>query len=289
MRAFTYHRPTTLAEAATLLAELGDEDVALLAGGTSLMNLAKLGLAEPEHVIALAELAELSGLSGSAAEGLSIGAMTSLRELEMSSVVAGLAPGLVETAAHVATVRIRNQATIGGNLVHADPNQDLPPMLMVHDATVRLTGPGGAREVAVSDMFVGFLESVVAPDEILTGVRVPVLPPGTRTGYLKFLPRTQDDYPTVSVAAAVTVVDGRIQRARVAVAGGGVTTLRCHEAESALVDGEADARTFAAAAAAVPDALDPISDGRGSARYKRQMAGVCTQRLLQRLVPEATA
>jgi carbon-monoxide dehydrogenase medium subunit len=162
MRLFAYHRPTTVPEAVELLGDLGEE-AALLAGGTSLMNMAKLGRAEPEHVIALDGVDELGRLEGSQDEGLRVGAMTSLRDVETSALVGRLAPGLSEAARHVATVRIRNQATVGGNLVHADPNQDLPPMLMVHEAVARLTGPAGSREVSVSDMFVGFLESVVGP------------------------------------------------------------------------------------------------------------------------------
>ena len=288
MRLFSYHRPTTVAEAAQLLGELG-EDSALLAGGTSVMTMAKLGLAEPEHVIALSGVRELHGMQGSAADGLTLGAMATLRDLETSPLVRSLAPGLTEAAGHVATVRIRNQATVGGNLVHADPNQDLPPMLMVHDAVAVVSGPGGSREVPVSDLFVSFLESVVGAHEILSAVRVPPVADGMRTGYLKFLPRTRDDYPTIAVAAGVRVVDGRIEDARIAVAGGGATTLRCRAAEAALRGAGTDAQDLQAAAAVIPDELDPISDGRGSGRYKSAMARVCAQRLLQRLVSEPAA
>lgn len=282
MRLFAYHRPTSVGEAVGLLTELG-ESAAVLAGGTSLMNMARLGLAEPEHVVSLTAIPELHGLRGSAHDGLTLGAMTSLRDIETSDLVRDLTPGLTETAGHVATVRIRNQATVGGNLVHADPNQNLPPMLMVHDAIARVTGPAGSREVPVSEMFVGFYQSVVGEHEILESVRVPPLPAGMRSGYLKFLPRTQDDYPTISIAAAVQVVDGRIEDARIAIAGGGATPVRCRDAESALRAGGTGAASLQAAADAVPACLDPISDGRGSSDYKRAMARVCTQRLVQRL------
>jgi carbon-monoxide dehydrogenase medium subunit len=285
MRLFDYHRPTTVGETATLIAEFGDE-AALLAGGTSLMNLAKLGLAEPEHVIALRDVEELYGLEGDPVQGLRLGAMTTLREVETSGLVRRLAPGLAEAAHHVATVRIRNQATVGGNLVHADPNQDLPPMLMVHDAVARITGPDGVRTVPVSDMFVGFFESVLEPDEILDSVAVPPVPAGLRSGYLKFLPRTQDDYSTIAVAAGIQVRDGRIAHARIAVAGGGSTAVRCREAEAALVGNGLDGATLTAAAEIVPGLLDPITDARGSSGYKRDMARTCTRRLLQRLVSE---
>ncbi len=276
MRLFDYHRPTTVAETSALMAELGDE-AALLAGGTSLMNLAKLGLAEPGHVIALRDVEELHGLTSDPVLGLTLGAMTSLRAVETSGPVRSLAPGLAEAAHHVATVRIRNQATVGGNLVHADPNQDVPPMLMVYDAVARITGPDGVRTVPVADMFVGFFESVLEPDEILDSVSVPPSAPGLRSGYLKVLPRTHDDYSTIAVAAGI------------AVAGGGSTAVRCRAAEAALVGNGTDDATLTAAAEIVPGLLDPVTDGRGSSGYKRDMARVCTQRLLQRLVAEEAA
>jgi carbon-monoxide dehydrogenase medium subunit len=285
MRPFRYHRPGTVAEAAQLIADLG-EDGTILAGGTSLMTLARLGLAEPEHVVALAGVPELSGIDGNSGDGITIGAMATLRQVETSPLVRRLAPGLAEAAHHVATVRIRNQATVGGNLVHADPSQDLPPMLMVYDAVARLTGPTGTREVPVAELFVDFFETVVEPGEILYSVHLPPASLGVTAGYLKFLPRTQDDYSTISVAAGVTVVDGRIDTARIAVAGGGSTPLGCREAESALVGGGTDAATLAAAADLVPEALDPVSDARGSGDYKREMARISTRRLLQRLVSE---
>ena len=289
MLLFDYHRPTTLAETAALMSDLG-EAAELLAGGTSLMNMVKLGLAEPAHVIALGEVAELRGLRATPEGGLQLGATTTIREVETSPLVRERVPGLAEAAHHVATVRIRNQATVGGTLVHADPSQDMPPMLMVHDAVARITGPAGERSVPVADLFLGFFETVVAPDEILHSVLVPAPAEGLRSGYLKFLPRTRDDYATVAVAAGITVADGRLTSARIAVAGGGSTPVRCSAAEEAatgLVAGSASA--LEEVAALVRDSLDPISDARGSSGYKREMARVCTARLLQRLAPEGAA
>jgi carbon-monoxide dehydrogenase medium subunit len=289
MLLFDYHRPTTLAETAGLMADLG-EDAELLAGGTSLVNMAKLGLVEPAHVIALGGVADLQGLQATEDGGLQLGAMTSIRDVETSPVIRDRAPGLVEAAGHVATVRIRNQATLGGTLVHADPNQDLPPMLMVHDAAARVVGPAGSRAVPVADLFLGFFETVLGPEEVLHSVVVPPAAQGFRTGYLKFLPRTKDDYSTVAVAAGLTVDDGRVTSARIAVAGGGSTVVRCAAAERALQGVLLGAATeLDDAAALVRDVLDPISDARGSSGYKREMARVCTARLLRRLAPEVAA
>jgi aerobic carbon-monoxide dehydrogenase medium subunit len=287
MRLPDYHRPTTVAETLDLLADLGDE-AELLAGGTSLVNMAKLGLAEPEHVIALGGVPELHGLTG-VDGGLTLGAMATIRDVETSLPVRDLAPGLAEAASHVATVRIRNQATVGGNLVHADPNQDLPPMLMVHDAVARIRGPQGVREVPVTDLFLGFFETVVEEGEILEAVHVPAPPAGLLTAYLKFLPRTKDDYPTVSVAAGLSLADGRVTDVRLAVAGGGATPLRCRAAEQVLTGSDGGADAVAAAADALAGEREPISDGRGSARYKTEMARVSARRVLDRLLLGAAA
>jgi carbon-monoxide dehydrogenase medium subunit len=286
MRLPAYHRPTTVDETIGLLTELG-EDAELLAGGTSLVNMAKLGLAEPEHVVALAGVPDLQGLSGSATGGLTFGAMATIRDVETSGLVREVAPGLAEAASHVATVRIRNQATVGGNLVHADPNQDVPPMLMVYEAVARIRGSEGMREVPVTDLFVGFFETVLDEGELLQAVHVPPVPAGLRTGYLKFLPRTRDDYPTVSVAAGLAVEDRRVTDVRLAVAGGGATPIRCRAAEAVLAGADASPEALAAAADALAAELDPISDGRGSARYKTEMARVSARRLLDRLAQEA--
>jgi carbon-monoxide dehydrogenase medium subunit len=241
-------------------------------------------------VIALGGVGELRGLEATPDGGLRLGATTTIREVETSPLVRDRAPGLADAARHVATVRIRNQATVGGNLVHADPNQDLPPMLMVHDAVARITGPAGERSVPVADLFLGFFETVVEPDEILHSVVVPARTEGLLTGYLKFLPRSKEDYATVAVAAGVTIDDGRVTTARLAVAGGGATPIRCEAAEQALLGAVAgQANALAEAAALVREALDPISDARGSSGYKREMARVCTERLLQRLTREDPA
>jgi CO/xanthine dehydrogenase FAD-binding subunit len=141
----------------------------------------------------------------------------------------------------------------------------------------------------VTDLFVGFFETVLEEGEILEAVHVPPLPAGLRTGYLKFLPRTKDDYPTVSVAAGLALADGRVTDARLAVAGGGATPLRCRAAESVLLGSAAGADAVAAAADALAGELEPIGDGRGSARYKTEMARVSARRLLDRLLQEAAA
>ena len=142
MRPYALHQPESLAEALELLAAHGDDDAHLIAGGTSMILLMTMGLVQPGHLIALRKIAELHGIRPTADGGLRIGALATHRQLELAPEVRRLCPALSETFGHVATVRIRNQATLGGNLVHADPAQDPPPMLIALDAAVDAAEPG---------------------------------------------------------------------------------------------------------------------------------------------------
>lgn len=179
MRPFTYHPAESLGEAVTLLGQYG-EDTQLLAGGTSLMLLNRLNLLVADHVIGLRGIPEVSGIICTAGGDLRLGALTRLRELETSADVRQAAPALAEAVHTVATLRVRNQATIGGNLAHADPAQDPPPMLMALGAHVEAVGGSGLRRIAVDDLFAGYLETTLAPDEVLTAVVVPRLTSRTR-------------------------------------------------------------------------------------------------------------
>ena len=284
MKPYTLHHADSLEEAFSLLERYGDDDVHLIAGGTSLILLMNLGLVEPAHVISLRRIAELRGIRRNNDSGLEIGALTTHRQLELSPEIGGYCPALTATFGEVATVRIRNQGTLGGNLAHADPAQDPPPMLMTLDAEVALASRAGERRVPLDAFFLDYLTTVMAPGEVLTAVHLPPLPSGTRAAYTKFLPRTHDDYATVSVAATLRLDgEGRCEDVRVALGGAAGTPLRARNVEDAL-RGETptDAR-IAEATALVLDIVDPPDDARGSSAYKRRMARVWTERTLRQL------
>lgn len=283
MSRLVYHPATSVAEVVALLAAYGD-DAQLLAGGTSVMLVQRLGMLAAEHVVGLRGVEELRGSAVTGAGELRLGALSSLRSIETDDQVARVAPALAEAVGTVATVRVRNQATIGGNLAHADPAQDPPPMLMALGARVEAAGAGGTRSIPVEDLARGPFETALAVDEVLTAVVVPPSTPATRAGYLKFLPGTQDDYATVSVAVAAEVVDGRLQRLRVALGGVGPTPVRARSVESALAGQAVDAAALAEAAQLVRDDIDPRSDRLGSAAYKATVSAVCVRRLLQRVL-----
>jgi carbon-monoxide dehydrogenase medium subunit len=281
MRPFLLDEADDLQHALTLLAE--DGDAHLIAGGTSVMLLINLGLMEPSHLVSLRRVTELRGIASGADGSLEIKAMTTHRHLELSPLVGTFCPALQQTFGHVATVRIRNQGTLGGNLAHADPAQDPPPMLIALDASVELTRTSGSRRVQLEDLSVGYLSTVMQPDEILTGVYVPPLPAGTRATYVKFLPRTQDDYATVSVAATLRMSGELCEDVHVALGSVGPTPIRARSVEDALRGKSLTDATIAEAAALVTDLVDPPDDARGSAAYKRRMARVWTERALKQL------
>ncbi|HLZ30530.1 MAG TPA: xanthine dehydrogenase family protein subunit M [Chloroflexota bacterium] len=286
MKPFQLHQPATQAEALALLAECQQrgDDVHLMAGGTSLVLLMNLGLLQATHIIALRNISELHGIQSTPGGGLAIRPLATHRELELSPAVQAYCPALAETFGHVATVRIRNQATLGGNLAHADPAQDPPPMLIALDAQIVLTSQTGERSLPLEQFFVDYLTTTLQPGELLTEIRLPPLPAGTRATYQKFLPRTQDDYATVSVAATLRVdADGRCADVRVALGGAAGTPVHLREVEDALRGEKLTDQRIADAAARVPELVDPPDDARGSATYKRRMARVWTARALHDL------
>jgi carbon-monoxide dehydrogenase medium subunit len=282
MTALEYRVPETLEEAYGLLEEYGD-DGRVISGGTALVILMRQKLVRPACLIQLGRLAELRGLEDGGA-GLSIGAMTTHREAELSPVVADAAPALVETLRHVATIRIRNAATVGGNLAHADPALDPPVTLMALDASVRLDSRGGSRRVPLDEFFVDHYETVMRPDEILTRIDVPKPRPRTEAAFLKFLPRSSDDYATVAVAVRLTVDEagGRCEDVRITLGSVGSTTLRARAAEAVLQGQPLNGAALREAASLSKDVADPIADIRGSAEYKRDMVEVFVRRALLR-------
>ena len=275
---FSYLEPSNLDEALGLLAEHGDA-AKLIAGGTGLVNFMKQRLVRPRFVIGLRALRSLADVREDG--GLAIGALATLQSLATSQLVRRAAPLLAEACGHVATVRIRCMATIGGAMAHADPNLDTPPALIAMDGRIVALSPRGERTIPSDGFFTGYYTSVLAPDEIVTGIVIPRQPAGSGTAFCKFLPATQDDYATVSVAARVALNgDGAIAEARIALGAAAMVPVRARAVESALAGKAADDAAIREASSLVLEAIDPIADFRGSAEYKRKMAVVHVRRAL---------
>ena len=280
---YDYHEPESVPEALGLLARYG-EDAHLVAGATAFTLLWRQGLLRPGHVIGLRRIAALGGITSSDG-GVVIGATVTHRAIERSAEVARYCPALTRTFASVATVRVRNQATLGGNLAHADPAQDPPPMLIALGAEVVAVSQAGERAIPVEELFVDVFTTSLRPGEIITAVRFPALTARTRATYLKFLPQTADDYATVSVAAALRLAnDGTVADVRVALGAAGPTPRRARSVEDALRGARPDEKGIADAAARVEGDIEPFDDVRGSAAYKREMARLWTVRAFTSLV-----
>lgn len=274
-----YRAPETLAEALAELEVAGDQGK-VIAGGTALVILMMQRLVRPSRLISLRRIPGLDRVE--VADGrITIGALATHRDVEASSLVRRHLPVLAETFRHVATLRIRNIATVGGCLAHADPHQDPPVILMALGARVLIAGPDGERRVPLEAFFVDYYETVLRPDELVVGVEIPVPAPESGSAFFKFLPRTADDYATVAVAATVTLdPDGICRDARIGLGGLGPTTLRAREAEAVLTGQRVSAALIAGAAEAARRGVAPIADQRGSAEYKREMAGVFVRRAI---------
>lgn len=285
MIGFDYRAPDSLDAVTAALDELGD-DARLIAGGTALVILMKQRLVQPAVLVSLRRLTALREIALENGN-LRIGATASHRQIENHPLVQEHLPVLAETLRRVATPRIRNQGTLGGNLVHADPNQDPPPTLIVLDASVRLRSSRGSRILPVADLFTDYYETAIEPGEVLTDVLVPLPTAQRGAAFLKFMPRTSDDYATVGVAASLRKDGGVLRDVRIGLGALGSTPLRARDAEAILEGQPPEEGALRAAAAAVQAQVDPLSDLRGSADYKREMAAVFTYRALQRALERA--
>jgi aerobic carbon-monoxide dehydrogenase medium subunit len=263
--AFDYERPDSVSDAVALLQKHGD-GARVLAGGHSLLPMMKLRLAAPDVLV---DIGRISGLRGIREQdgGLAIGALTPHAEVAASDLVARTCPMLASAAAGIGDMQVRARGTIGGSLANADPHGDLPAVVLALGGQITAEGPSGSRVIDADDLFVDYLTTSLAPDEILTEVRVPAT---AHAAYVKFTRRSQD-WAVVGVAAAV---DG--SSARIAITGCGVKAVRATAAEQAYSSGGAEA-----AAAAAAQGLSPISDLAGSAEYRLHLAGVLTRRALE--------
>jgi len=279
---FEYRTPKNLKEVHASLKEFGT-DAKLISGGTALVIMMKQRLVRPSCLVSLRSVRGLNGIEVKDG-GLSIGGLATHRDVETSSLVRRRLPVLSETYHHIATIRVRNTASVGGGLAHADPNQDPPPTLIALGATVKATSANGSRVIPLDEFFTDYYETVLNPDEIITEVFVPKLPPNSGSAYLKFLPRTADDYATVSAAAVLTLDKSKkkISAVRIALGSVGTTPIRAKDAEALLRGQPVKPEAFREAAEKAKEAVDPMTDFRGSAGYKKEMAGVFVRRALEK-------
>ena len=275
--AFDYEAPESLEEAIRMLHENG-EDAKLLAGGHSLLPLMKVRLATPTVLIDLRRIPGLHGIQQDNG-GWRIGPMTRHADLQDTPEL-----GVVSRAAsQIADQQVRNRGTIGGSLAHGDPASDLPTVLLALDGEVTARGPNGERTIVAADLFQDYLTTALAPDEVVTEVRVPGLE-GYGSSYQKFT-RRAEDWSMVGVCALVSRgPDGTCDDVRIGLTHMSATPLRATAAENALRGGQLDEASIAAAAEQAAEGTDPPGDLNATPDYKRHLARVLTRRALEEAV-----
>ena len=282
---FEYHRARSVEEAVALLGEHGD-DAKLLAGGHSLIPLLKLRFAQPKHLIDVRKIPNLSGIREDGGS-IVIGAATTHAQIERSSLIERTLPILAEAAHVIGDPLVRNMGTIGGSLAHADPGADFPAVMLALGAEMRAIGPRGPRTIAADDFFFDLLTTALAPNEILTEIRIPVPRAGTGGAYVKFR-HPASGYALIGVAALMTRDGGgAIRDARVALTGVGTRAMRARGAEQALIGKNTDETTVADAATRVVEGLEPRADAQGSAEYKQHLAVVYARRAISLAIERA--
>jgi len=267
---FEYTRADSVDDALAALSEHGDE-AKLLAGGMSLLPLMKLRLATPAVLVDVGRLRDLSYVRD-AGDHLAIGALTRHRDLETSDLLGTECGPLRAVAAEVGDNQVRHRGTIGGSVAHGDPASDLPAALLALDATFATRGPGGERTIAAGDFFRGFLETALAPDELLTEIRIPKLP-GAKFAYEKFNRRAQD----WAIVGALAVRNGET---RVALVNMGATPVRARAVEDAVAAGS----SIADAAEHAAEGTEPPADLNATPEFREHLARVLVRRALEAAV-----
>ncbi len=284
-------KPFGLAEPASLkdaIAMIGDADsgVRPIAGGSALMLMMKPGILQPETLVSLRGIEpRYSSIETAGDGGLFIGAMTTLRRMELSADVARHAPVVTQALRRLSNVRVRNIATLGGHLAHGDPHLDLPPVLIALRAKVHIAGRDGERQIDVEDLFRSYLETSLDSGELITGVTVPAQ--GNRkSAYIKHTTRSADDWPALGLAVSFSLDGDVLRDVRAAIGAATDIPQRLKSVETAL-EGKRAADALQGAGDAAAAEAQVHSDARGSAAYKRELIRVFTGRVIRKAMESA--
>jgi carbon-monoxide dehydrogenase medium subunit len=282
---FAYHRPSSVPDAIRLLAGFGDEG-RVLAGGHSLIPMMKLRLASPANLVDLGGIADLRGIRRDGAD-IVIGAMATQHELIASDLLGRHIPLLRETALQIADPQVRYLGTLGGNVANGDPGNDMPAVMLALNATYRVAGQNGDRDIAARQFYQGAYATALEPGEIVTAIRIPLPPAGHGSAYQK-LKRKVGDYATAAAAVVLTLSgSGEVGRVSIGLTNVGETALFAEEAGRLLVGSRLDPATVKKAVAAAEAITAPASDRRGTPEYRTKMAGVMMSRALARAAQRA--
>ncbi len=281
---FDYYSPSTLPEAVSLLEQHG-YDAKIIAGGQSLIPAMRFRLSLPEVLI---DINNVEGLEYIREDNghLAIGAMTRETDLEESALVQEKFTLLADAARVIADPVVRNRATVGGNLAHADPANDHPAVMLAYNAELIALGPNGTRAIPVDAFFIDLFENALTDNEILTEIRIPT--PGANTGgaYIK-IERKVGDYAISAAAVQLTMNGNTCTAARIGLTNVSAAPMRAKNAEQALIGKEITDDVLEAAGQAAAAECDPSPDLRGSVAYKRDLTRVITKRAIRQAVERA--
>lgn len=280
IRSFELLKPRSLAEAVDMLAKHGD-DARAIGGGTTLVILLKQ---RAIYYPFLVDLQTIPGLNQIAQEngGVRIGALATHRDVEFSPLIRNSFPILADAFSKIGNVRVRQTASVGGNLAHADYRLDPPPPLLVLGAEVTAFGRNGSRTIALKNFFRGMYETVLEPGELIVDVRIPAMPAHSKAVYLRYSPLSANDWPCLGVAALVTEENGRCKELRLALGGVAATPILVNGLEAPR-DRALDESAMEKLLDVVDEQISPFSDLRGSEWYKRRMARVFVKKALAQL------
>jgi len=283
VRRFDLIEPTTLAAAAGILAD--EPETKAIAGGTALLILMKQGVFLPQRLVNLKKVRDASYVDFDPRRGLRLGALTPIFDVESHPLVRRHYPVLADAAHKVANIRIRNLATIGGNIAHADYQSDPPAVLVALGARIATIGPSGERRLPVEEFLKGAYETALEPGELVREIEVPPPEPEFEGVYLKFVTRTAGDRPCAGVAAFARCDRGVVETLRIVVGAVNPVPVRMTAVEERLRGRRVDPAAVEAAAQLAAEAVDPIDDDlRGSAWYKRQVVPVLVRRALEQIL-----
>lgn len=274
-------RPDSIGEACRLLGE-SQEEAKLIAGGTAVVLMMRQGLIYPTLLVSLQRVEGLSSIEVADGQVL-IGGNATLHDVATSGLVRRHAPSLARACEVVGNVRVRNAATLAGNLAEADYASDPPSVLACHRATCIAQGLDGTRSISIADLITGFYSTDLSPTEVITEVHVPIADPGELTSYLKYVSRSSEDRPCVGVAARAVVRDGTVEDLDVVVGAVGPGPVSRPAVCSTAVGRGLDDATIRMVADGYADSIDPMEDARGSSWYRREMIRVFVTRALEAL------
>ncbi len=278
---FEYLQPGTMDEALKLLS-LYKGSAMVMAGGTDLIpKLKTRKINVPEYIIDLKNIPGLDDIKYDAKKGLTIGALVTVRSIEKSSLIKGKYPVLFEAAGSMASIQVRNRGTVAGNICNAVPSADTAPALLCLEAELKLVSQKGERIVGIEDFFTGPNQTIMEDDEILTEIRLPVLPAGTRGCYLKLSPRRSMDLAVVGVAVVGVANSGIFKDVRISLGAVAPTPVRAKLAEEILRGQKIGLEIIERAAEMAAQEAKPIDEHRASAEYRRDMVKVLTGRALE--------